>query len=205
MRTIYTAAVCLTSLFNIAPHVAGSQGERKRERDSFCPVIRYIPWDELGWKNLPFGATRLRLTTKLGYSARTWNFDPLLRMWNPLEDASWDSDIVQDGRFLLKRLGYEEDSWDCCINHYEDYEWADFEIWEFTEQIAAIEALGWTEDSWESTNESDWPDTESMTWDELTTLQQEMAASKLCYTKEAWDEALSLDQWPEGFDVPDTW
>lgn len=195
--------MCLVSLAQIVPQVAAGHGKRERKRKgilstSFCPSIRYRPWGDLGWLTQFLGSL-------LGYTPRTWNFDPTLRMWNPLEDSAWDSEDVQEVRSYIMLLGYEETSWDCCINHYEDYDWDEFLTWELMEQLAALQTLGWTEDSWESTDASSWSDVDSKNWEELTDFQREMAASKLCYTKETWNEDPPLDQWPGGFDIPDTW
>ena len=200
----------------IIPQVAATDGVRKRkgllstikeqiesnsetsESSSFCPSIRYKPWFQHDPGHREF-------ISKLGYNYYTWNFDPDQESWNPIEELSWESKDVSKVHSRLERLGYEEDSWDCCINHYYDYDWADFESWGYTEQILALEHLGWTQETYDASDPDDLPDTEFLQWKELTESQRELAASKLCYTEETWDELLSLDEWPDGFKIPDTW
>lgn len=109
---------------------------------------------------------------KQGYTASTWDFEPLETFWNPLEGSAWN--------------------WDCCINHYEDYDWAELGYWNYTKQIEAHEVLGWTKEIYGTTNATLWPKSEFLLWRNLTEYQQYMAASKFCYTEEIWDERLPL-------------
>ena len=88
---------------------------------------------------------------------------------------------------------------------YEDFDWDELIFWNYTEQIEAQEALGWTQETYKSVNASHWPTTEFLLWQNLTEYQQYMAASKLCYTEETWDEQPALYNWPEGFAFPDAW
>ena len=174
--------------------------EKPTDQSAYCPEGRYEQWSDLP----RFYRTRV-LYYKLGYTASTWNFEPSEAFWNPLEDSAWNSTIVSNVYDELEDLGYDEDKWDCCINHYEDFDWDEFVYWNYTEQIEAHEALGWTQDTYGSANATLWPASEFLSWKNLTEYQQFMAASKLCYTEETWDESLALSDWPEGFAIPDAW
>lgn len=143
---------------------------------------------------------------KLGYSSSTWNYEPDEYTWNPLEEISYDSDYFnRDELNEIHKLGYDEDQWDCCINHYRDYDWEELAYWNYTEQIEAYEALGWTNETFSSSDAMDWPESELLIWENLTNHQQEMASSKLCYIPETWDELIPLYDWPVDFNIPDAW
>ena len=174
--------------------------EKPSNEPIYCPATRYESW----FKKPRLFRTRT-LFLKLGYNAATWNFEPLLDYWNELEESSWSSPALADVHDELESLGYDEDKWDCCINHYEDFNLQELAYWNYTEQVQALYALGWTPENFGSTDETLWPDTENLSWQNLTEYQQYMAASKLCYTEETWDEELSLNDWPEGFAIPDAW
>ena len=168
----------------------------------FCPMIRYIPWMDHHWNYRMYV-----LDSKLDYNRTTWNFDPNATSWNPLEMKTWDS-ILEDSSLAdnvmiaLEDLGYVKDSWDCCINHYSDYDWEDFKTRVYFEQMLALEALGWTNETWDSTVPDAVPETEFLLWKNLTEFQRSMASRKLCYTEETWNEELPLNEWPEGFQIP---
>lgn len=173
--------------------------ERPEDEPLYCPTKRYTPW--LNQQGL---YRRTVLRQSLGYNANMWNLEPLA-WWNPLEEYAWTSSQVVGVHADLNAMGYDEDSWDCCISHYYEYTWEDFVNWNYTEQKQAHEALGWTEESFGSTNHTLYPESEGQTWEQLSGYQQFMAASKLCYTSETWNEELALYDWPEGFKFPDAW
>ena len=166
----------------------------------YCPTDRYNTWTTIPI----FYRTRV-ISMKLGYTAATWNFEPYELYWNPLENHAWNSTQVEPFYDDLANLGYDEDRWDCCINHYEEFELDEFLYWNYTEQIEAHYALGWTDETFRSDNASLWPATEFLPWNNLTEYQRYMAASKLCHTEETWDEKLALYNWPVGFAYPDAW
>ena len=78
--------------------------------------------------------------------------------------------------------------WDCHINHYAGYYWADLGELR-VEQYFIV--LGWDIDSWET--DAPVPEADDLDWDELTALQQ-AAAMQVCYHKDLWDE-VPIPQW----------
>jgi len=171
------------------------------EEPPWCPSQRYTQWE-----SFPVKYRTRTLFLKLGYNADSWNFEPLEWFWNPIENFAWnDTRTKETTHMYAAELGYDEDRWDCCINHYEGFDWKELETNNYTEQIDALSALGWSSESYGKRNSSVWPETEGKYWQNLTEYQKFMAASKLCFTEETWDERLPLYEWPEDFDVPDYW
>lgn len=169
--------------------------------EPYCPVTRYVPW-----KDHEFVFRSRSLWYTLNYTPKTWNLDPNEEYWNSIEDVDWlHDDITDKQREVLTGLGYNEDRWDCCINHYNAYDWGDLVFWEYKEQIAAWEALGWSESTYGTLDAKNWPESEYKTWENLSEYEREMAASKLCYTEETWNEDKPLEEWPEDFEYPDAW
>lgn len=93
-------------------------------------------------------------------------------------------------------LGYMEETWDCCINHYTA--WTYEEISDFGKEIEdplfkiSLKVLGWNEGNWGSSTSSsdgtvDIPRSEEKSWKELNLLEKG-AAEYLCYTQSLWDE-----------------
>lgn len=78
-------------------------------------------------------------------------------------------------------FGLSGEIWDCHINHYSGYYWADLEEGGLDQYYSV---LGWNIDNWE--NDGPVPDTEEAYWDELTPDQQ-AAASAICYSKDLWN------------------
>mmetsp|Transcript_19166 Transcript_19166/g.27065 ORF Transcript_19166/g.27065 Transcript_19166/m.27065 type:complete len:517 (+) Transcript_19166:81-1631(+) len=105
---------------------------------------------------------------------------------NKVEKSAFDrleSGSVQ----AAKAIGFEEEVWDCFINHYEDYDWDEL----FEEGVQShYHELGWLAETWKSGQA---PASENLDWDELTPAQQE-AAEELCYQQESW-EKIPLDEW----------
>ena len=99
---------------------------------------------------------------------------------NELEDNSYD-DLDSNGQAGAMSLGLSGEIWDCHINHYSGYYWADLEEGGFDQYYSV---LGWNIDNWE--NDGPVPDTEEAYWDELTPDQQ-AAASAICYSKDLWN------------------
>lgn len=170
----------------------------------YCPTERYEPWAVKRVLHKINSLFRI-----LDYDEFEWNYDHNLfgdLLKNEIEQYSFTSTQIKDKqREELLDMGYDEDKWDCCINHFEDYSWDEFLFYNLTEEIVALEALGWTNETYGSTNSELWPETENFYWVNLTAYQQEMASSKLCYVKETWDEELPLDEWPLDFEYPDAW
>lgn len=97
----------------------------------------------------------------------------------------------------LKKLNYVQDDdndyayeqgwvgdYNCFINHYNSWSWADFE--EEWNDTSHLEELGYTADVWDSGNQTDPDKPYSQNWNDLNEEEKE-AARDLCYTKHIWD------------------
>lgn len=206
MSSILFSSVITCFLFQ--KYTCGHENIRNRKNSSrrteeyvpFCPAVRYEPW------SLKEARTKSMLMGRLQYRRKSWDFEPLSDSWNEIEFYSWaDSATSNMTRTYASLLGYDEDKWDCCVNHYEGFEWQDLENWNYTEQIAALKALGWSHDTYGLTESTVWPESEFQYFSELTEYQRYMAASKLCFTEETWNEELALSDWPADFEIPDAW
>ena len=93
---------------------------------------------------------------------------------------------------LLHRHAIIETIQDCWVNHYVGLFWSSLE--ERGLETYYI-ALGWSVESWEGGAEK--PATEDLYWDELS-LDQQNAATNLCYFKNLWNQDL-IGDWQ--FDV----
>ena len=78
---------------------------------------------------------------------------------------------------------------DCHINHYTGFWWEDVEELNVSQYY---EILGWNEYSWDN---DVLPATDSMSWYELSPVEQE-AAKQLCYSRELWD-GIPLPEWED--------
>ena len=153
---------------------------RKPVAKMYFPVDRFVAWNEI--TNADYKAN----ATALGWDEKTWNKPGSL--FEDLEQYSfWSLEVAQRQR--LNGMLLRANTWDCFINHYEDYDWDEM----VDEDIAKYwEGLGWTESSWNG--ESDEPESEGLDWEELTSDEQEYA-TEVCYFEELWDE-LELEDWP---------
>lgn len=134
------------------------------------PAKRYTPWQSLS------SADQSTAQSTLGYTPITWNVPNLA----PVEQLGWwqFTDTQKSG---AQSLGFSEDQWDCFINHFTSYTWAELD--QFGHQ-SAYETLGWTEDSWDGSGES--PESESKWWGQLTS-SEKAAANQLCYFQDNWN------------------
>jgi hypothetical protein len=148
-------------------------------RDIPIPFYRYTLWGDLD------AETKAHATTLL-YNEMTWN----RRDFNRIEASSLSNiEIENSGQFdAILAIGFDEEVWDCYVNHYGDYLWAELEE-EGVQQY--YEALGWSEGTWEELNFS--PTTSELLWSELSNAER-AAAEEICYTLELWNE-VSLDLW----------
>ena len=103
--------------------------------------------------------------------------------WNNLGTAA-----VEETRFIslkagekegAKALGLDTNTWDCFMNHYENYDWDSFHA----DVKAAVETLGYSERSWSEDTEVA---SEGKKWADLTSVEQS-AATRLCFFEEVWD------------------
>jgi hypothetical protein len=147
------------------------------------PGFRFVAWRDA--KPL----TRA-LATVLGYSRSTWNIPGT----NGIESLSYETiELTLDGEILeaINDLEFTEPGWDCWVNHYFDYDWVELEQLRISD---AFVALGWKSETWVDENEDSWPDTESKHWFELT-VEERIAARRLCYNQELWDKIRITAYW----------
>merc|ERR1719375_3088783 len=102
------------------------------------------------------------------------------------EHQSFD-DLSHDERQAALEIGFYEQTWDCYCNHYDSFYWRSIP----PNQRTALEALGWTQNSWSGSISS--PDSERKDWVELDPLEK-AAATTLCYWQETWDE-MDITDW----------
>jgi len=141
------------------------------------PGKRFLAWSSLT------ETERIVAEVYLGYSQNTWDKPGT----SNLEDNSYD-ELYKNAKSGAISLGFSHDIWDCHINHYHAYWWADLQR-DGIDQY--LHVLGWDKNSWEG-DEPD-PETEDLYWDGLTPDQQ-AAAVQVCYHKDLWD-MLPLSQW----------
>mmetsp|Transcript_26761 Transcript_26761/g.55861 ORF Transcript_26761/g.55861 Transcript_26761/m.55861 type:complete len:422 (+) Transcript_26761:239-1504(+) len=138
------------------------------------PTVRFTPYYELD--------TTIRniVEEKLGYIEATWNNFGIA----PVEEKRWNS-LTANERDGANMLGFAEGTWDCFINHYDDYSWE-----ELVEKGVAenYEGLGWTRDHWEQSNAVvGVPYTEARWWGQLTDTEKSVA-NGLCFFEDNWDK-----------------
>ncbi|KAL7517547.1 hypothetical protein ACHAWX_002466 [Stephanocyclus meneghinianus] len=135
------------------------------------PAKRYTPWQSLS------SADQSTAESSLGYTPITWNVPAL----DPVEQFGWwqFTDAQKSG---AQSLGLNEDQWDCFINHYTSYTWAELVQYDLS---SAYETLGWSENSWEGNAAT--PASESKWWGQLTESEKE-AANQLCYFQDNWNQ-----------------
>ncbi|KAL7553210.1 hypothetical protein ACHAWF_016467 [Thalassiosira exigua] len=142
------------------------------------PGKRYVSWSLLN------DTDKHVAQVNLGYTSNSWD-EPGT---NELEEYSY-AELNTDEKSGATSLGISDHTWDCHINHYHAYWWADLEI-RGSDQY--FKALGWDEDSWDGDGQT--PRSEDLNWDDLTEKEQ-LAASQLCYFRELWDGDGGLGDW----------
>lgn len=157
------------------------------------PKNRFTPWNQLKW--IVRNDARYLL-----FVPETWNrflSGPLERMsyeqvaeFLGLNDAKHMAEW-QTATAALQNVAVDSKTWDCWINHYIGNDWDELEnkhnvSW-------AFEELGWNSSTWKSSNPEDWPDTEEMSFDQLTPAQT-FAAESICCPAEIWD-GVPLNTW----------
>uniref|UniRef100_A0A7R9W8L7 Uncharacterized protein n=1 Tax=Pseudictyota dubia TaxID=2749911 RepID=A0A7R9W8L7_9STRA len=152
-----------------------------------CPCARYTPWDQLE-KSIKDHAR------DIGYNKIQWNYEGGSRN-SDLEDKLYEDLTNKERQFAKDLLGYDEATWNCCINHYAGYNWSNLN----NQAQGALSDLGWTQKKWDST--SDIPQSEYKIWCHSVansaeplclTAAEERASSQLCYTESsAREESLS--------------
>lgn len=100
-------------------------------------------------------------------------------------------------RVISEQLNFTEDTWDCWINHYKDYDWEELAEYEVESYFLA---LGWNENNW--IGEEKAPKSEDKEWFELTEAE-EKGARALCYFPELWAEDVEIGFWTYEPEKPD--
>ncbi len=148
------------------------------------PWYRYQLWSKLDAKTLAHA-------TALSYDETSWNYVE----YNDIESYSYysieNAENYTELILAIDGIGFTEQVWDCWINHYSDYTWA--ELADVGVQSYLL-TLGWSEANWGSPDLTLYPDTESLYFDQLTPAKQ-AALIELCYTREIWN-GVSLELWP---------
>jgi hypothetical protein len=134
------------------------------------PTVRYTAWQKLTSTQKDYAQN------DLGYTGLTWN----VHGFDPVEQLGWwqFSDTQKSG---ATSLGFSETTWDCFINHYQSYLWAELE----SEGVqSSYEVLGWTEGSWDGSDTH--PESESKWWGQLSAAEIK-AANNICYFEDNWN------------------
>mmetsp|Transcript_24354 Transcript_24354/g.57891 ORF Transcript_24354/g.57891 Transcript_24354/m.57891 type:complete len:232 (-) Transcript_24354:147-842(-) len=139
------------------------------------PHTRFTAWD-----NLTEGE---KFTAEsLGYNSFSWNNFEISDLEYVMYDAL--TELQQTG---VAALGFDRDSWDCWILHYEGLWWQQLQQAGLAQYY---ETLGWNEEMWNTG--VGLPITEDYFWYELTE-EQKHAAAQLCFNPITWDW-IPLDQ-----------
>lgn len=133
------------------------------------PELRFVEWKELGLHEK-------ESVEALGYTKYSWNNLEV----SDLEESSF-KDLSASQQALTLSLGFDEDTWDCFASHYHGYYWSELEAANVDQYFTT---LGWTKHSWDKKGKA--PESDDKNWEELTE-EEQLAATKLCYTENAWD------------------
>lgn len=155
------------------------------------PRFRFELWNELS-------PALTSNAESIGYDLANWE----LMGTNAIEEYSYftfqdTNDLDRDLRGVVRNfnidnnnitsvfaaIGFYEDQYDCWVNHYGWYDWDELTAYELDVVLAV---LGWNRTSWESENENDYPASELLGWEELSSIEKQ-AAADLCYLPETWD------------------
>jgi len=163
------------------------------EYEISMPRFRFQMWDDLdsdleenaelmGYDEDSWEMLRSNEIEKLTYFA----FEDMKDITDNKDIKDFVKDVdqrVDNGTEVLADMGFDEDSYDCWMNHFGWYSWDELETYDLSEPY---EELGWDEDSWTSDNEDDYPDSSLKAWFDLTA-DEKQAAANLCYFRETWD------------------
>lgn len=148
-----------------------------------------LPYFRYGnWNSVQSNFTMQYFAEEFGYTAETWEQPGT----NRIEAFSFLE--VRD-KELLEYMGMTQYTWDCWINHYVAYSWAELECYDLA---GAYTILGWSESTWGSSDPTMWPVTESKEWNLLSSEEQD-AARQVCFFPELWD-GYFLRNWPADWD-----
>jgi hypothetical protein len=150
------------------------------------PYKRFIPFENLDT------ATQ-ELVLSLGYSINQWDRPGKYKIETTPFDKVCKSQEQCDA---LKSLGFTEDSYNCWMGHYLEFDWEDLVL---EGKAQYWEVLGWTATSWQLSDEdlSQWPLTMSLPYEQLS-YDEKVAAANLCYIEPLWDED-KLTKWASDY------
>ena len=125
-------------IIDSASHGAVRPAHAQEQQHKKCPCVRATPWDLLSNNDKKAART-------LGYEAETW--DMLDFASARVESRRWTS-LSAEKQDAAQSLGYADAAtWDCCINHYEAFEYDELQL-NVPEAYAAIVTLGYSKQHW---------------------------------------------------------
>ncbi|KAL9180762.1 hypothetical protein ACHAXT_011215 [Thalassiosira profunda] len=135
------------------------------------PGFRFSPFEQLST------TSQMIAEEELGYNAITWNNHALA----PIEQTRF-AGLTSNERDAAIQLGFTEGTWDCFINHYENFGWDELADKGVQEHFRE---LGWSQAHWDGTAD-DVPYTEARWWGMLTD-NEKRAANAICYFEDNWN------------------
>ena len=163
----------------------------------FCPTKRYCAWDFYS------NETRQFLRSRLRYTRRKWNYD-FGRVNEEIEYNSFE-ELNSNQTSALEAIGFEEDSHDCCHNHYISYDWSELSDIDYIGVKTAWELIGYNEQNWMNISLQELiPPYDDYDWDELPIEVRNAARAELCYSKEIWDGE-DISSWTNIAIIPGTY
>jgi hypothetical protein len=98
-----------------------------------------------------------------------------------IESKSWTS-LSNSIRANAAIVGFTEDTWDCHINHYNDYSWEELATDNLTEYF---ETIGYTTEIWEGEDTD--LDVDDEDWEDISE-EAQAALEEICWTEDLWDD-----------------
>lgn len=187
------------------------------------PMFRFVPWTDVPSFHQGLAARHLSYNSTSWNSPGTANVWDLTQFWegqsfSTIQLTSPDIGVIS----TIATLGFTKDTWDCWVNHYQNFTWSELDslapieitfINSTTREDnvtsddgsviiggrdiqQAMTTLGWTAELWSSTERFRYffPLTgERPLWDNLSPMEQD-AATQLCFTRELWDR-IPIPEW----------
>jgi len=135
-----------------------------------CNPERYVEWSELS-------EDMIRNAKALGYNEVLWDNPTVQATDTSVESYKWTG--LGDKQRYAENLGFHRLSWDCYMNHYDDYTWNQLKFYGLDDSMIA---LGWSESCWEG----GWCIVNTK-WSYLTD-KERAAAEYICYTPASWEK-----------------
>lgn len=157
----------------------------------YCPIARYVPWELQ-----PAYFKWIAVAAGLRIFPQHWNY-----IWpmNRIESRGYYAKTPLE-QTVLYALGYTDgDVFDCCANHYEDFDWNEMGE-ERPSEVEALRVLGYDEKSWDRGGVG--VESEELYWHELSEEQRFAASRWLCWTQLLWDQEVPLPFWESNSVLP---